>query len=70
MKLTETQRLLLSLIRDGKSSKEMTELTGLTGPTIAYRLTEARKILNANNSTHAVVKAIKLGVIPLGNEAS
>lgn len=58
--LTATQIKVLSLLRDGKPSKEMASLLSVTEATIKAHLTEIYRKLNVRNRTQAVVQAKKL----------
>jgi len=55
--LTATQIKVLSLLRDGKPSKEMASILSVTEATIKAHLTEIYRKLNVRNRTQAVVLA-------------
>ena len=58
--LTATQLKVLSLLRDGKPSKEMANILSVTEATIKAHLTEIYRKLNVRNRTQAVVVAKEL----------
>ena len=58
--LTATQLKVLSLLRDGKPSKEMASILSVTEATIKAHLTEIYRKLNVRNRTQAVVVAKEL----------
>ncbi|MCW8962208.1 MAG: response regulator transcription factor [Gammaproteobacteria bacterium] len=55
--LTATQIKVLSLLRDGKPSKEMATILSVTEATVKAHLTEIYRKLNVRNRTQAVVLA-------------
>lgn len=58
--LTATQLKVLTLLRDGKPSKEMASILSVTEATIKAHLTEIYRKLNVRNRTQAVVMAKEL----------
>ncbi|MFT5221190.1 MAG: DNA-binding NarL/FixJ family response regulator [Planctomycetota bacterium] len=58
--LTATQLKVLTLLRDGKPSKEMADLMSVTEATIKAHLTEIFRKLKVRNRTQAVVIAKQL----------
>ncbi len=58
--LTATQIKVLSLLRDGKPSKEMADILLVTEATVKAHLTEIYRKLNVRNRTQAVVLAKQL----------
>ncbi len=58
--LTATQLKVLTLLRDGKPSKEMADIMFVTEATIKAHLTEIYRKLHVHNRTQAVVMAKQL----------
>ena len=58
--LTTTQLKVLTLLRDGKPSKEMADIMFVTEATIKAHLTEIYRKLHVHNRTQAVVMAKQL----------
>jgi len=58
--LTATQIKVLSLLRDGKPSKEMADILLVTEATVKAHLTEIYRKLNVRNRTQAVLLAKEL----------
>ena len=60
--LTTAQLKVLALLKDGKPSKEMARIIGVTEATIKAHLTVIFRKLNVNNRTQAVLAAKKLDI--------
>jgi DNA-binding CsgD family transcriptional regulator len=61
--LTARERECLSWIATGKTAGEVAATLALSEATIIYHLTKARRKLNAENSRHAISRAISLRLI-------
>lgn len=61
--LTDRERDVLSWAGRGKSVLDTAEILNLSEDTVKTHIRNALKKLNANNKTHAVTKAIYLGLI-------
>jgi len=61
--LTEDERIVLALSRDGLSQTEVAQELGLSLATIKVRLKRTHLKLNATNTTHAVAIAVTLKLI-------
>ncbi|MBI3742796.1 MAG: response regulator transcription factor [Chloroflexi bacterium] len=59
--LTERQREILALVAEGQSNKIIAATLGLSEQTIKNHLTNVMMKLHAEDRTHAVVTAIRLG---------
>lgn len=58
---------VLSLVADGKPNKQIGHSLNISEPTIKNHLTSILRKLNANDRTHAVVLAMRYGLIPMGS---
>lgn len=65
--LTEREKEVLLWHARGKSSEVCAQIMGVSPRTISNQLVSCREKLYANNTTHAVAKAIKKGVIKLSD---
>lgn len=63
VKLSKQQTRMLDLLSQGYKNAEISELTGLSMPTIKTHTSLAYKKLGVNNSMDAVLKAQELGLI-------
>jgi DNA-binding CsgD family transcriptional regulator len=61
--LTPRERECLSWVANGKTAAEVATTLSLSEATIIYHLTKARRKLDAENSRHAISKAISLKLI-------
>ena len=61
--LTDRERDVLSWAGRGKSVLDTADILELSEDTVKTHVRNALKKLNANNKTHAVTKAIYLGLI-------
>lgn len=61
--MTPAQRLTLQLASDGLTVAEIAASMGISVRTVEYHLAEARRRLNARNTTHCVATAIRLNII-------
>lgn len=66
MQLTQNQILILELIRDGLSNRLIGERMGRSRRTIDNNLRAIAKKLKAVNRVDCVMKAIRFGLIGLG----
>ncbi len=62
--LTGREQDMLSGLLDGKSNKEIARKHGLSEVTVKHHLKSLRGKLGARNRTHAVCRAIELGIVP------
>ena len=73
VKLSKQQTLMLELLAQGYKNAEISEMTGLSIPTIKSHTSLAYKKLGVNNAMDAVLKAKELGLIgqaPDGRESA
>lgn len=61
--ITPAQRLTLQLASDGLTVAEIAASMGISVRTVEYHLAEARRRLDAKNTTHCVASAIRLNII-------
>lgn len=61
--ITEKQKQALELASQGLSVVLVAEAMGISVRTVEHHLSEARSRLGAINTTHAVAKSIRLGLI-------
>jgi len=61
--LTARELLVLRLVADGRSSLEIANTTGITERTVAFHIGNAITKLDATNKTHAVVTAMRMGLL-------
>ncbi len=61
--LTARELLILRLVADGRSSLEIANAVGITERTVGFHLGNAVNKLDATNKTHAVVTAIRMGLL-------
>lgn len=64
-RLTQRQVECLHLVQEGKSSKEIGRLVGLSPLTVDYHIKSAANALGASSRSHAVTKAIQLGLMSM-----
>ena len=62
--LTGREQDMLSGLLAGKSNKEIARIHGLSEVTVKHHLKSLRGKLGARNRTHAVCRAIELGIVP------
>ena len=62
--LTGREQDMLAGLLDGKSNKEIARKHGLSEVTVKHHLKSLRGKLGAKNRTHAVCRAIELGIVP------
>ena len=62
--LTGREQDMLSGLLDGNSNKEIARKHGLSEVTVKHHLKSLRGKLGARNRTHAVCRAIELGIVP------
>ena len=58
---------VLTLVADGKPNKQIGHSLNISEQTIKNHLTSILRKLNANDRTHAVVLAMRYGLIPMGS---
>ena len=63
VKLSGQQKHMLELLSQGYKNAEISEMTGLSIPTIKTHTSLAYKKLDVNNAMDAVLKARELGLI-------
>jgi DNA-binding NarL/FixJ family response regulator len=63
--LTARQLDVLRLLAKGYSNKAMAHSLLVSEPTVKLHLASLRRVFNATNRTEVLVKALKLGVLPL-----
>ena len=63
--LSPRQKECLSWASMGKTSQQISQLLGVTPRTVHLHLENCRRKLGAENTPHAVAKAIRLGLIAL-----
>ena len=64
-KLTPREIQVLELIRDGSRDKEIADQLSISEPTVHFHITNAVDKLQAKNRTHAVIVALRRGLIAL-----
>ena len=62
--LTGREQDMLAGLLSGKSNKEIARSHGLSEVTVKHHLKSLRGKLGARNRTHAVCRAIELGIVP------
>ena len=62
--LTGREQDMLAGLLAGKSNKEIARKHGLSEVTVKHHLKSLRGKLGAKNRTHAVCRAIELGIVP------
>ena len=62
--LTGREQDMLAGLLDGKSNKEIARKHGLSEVTVKHHLKSLRGKLGAKNRTHALCRAIELGIVP------
>lgn len=62
--LTGREKDMLDGLLAGKSNKEIARVHGLSEVTVKHHLKSLRGKLGARNRTHAVCRAIELGIVP------
>ena len=62
--LTGREQDMLAGLLAGKSNKEIARIHGLSEVTVKHHLKSLRGKLGARNRTHAVCRAIELGIVP------
>jgi DNA-binding NarL/FixJ family response regulator len=62
--LTGREQDMLAGLLSGKSNKEIARIHGLSEVTVKHHLKSLRGKLGARNRTHAVCRAIELGIVP------
>lgn len=70
IKLSKQQTLMLELLSQGYKNAEISEMTGLSIPTIKSHTSLAYKKLGVNNAMDAVLKAKELGLIGQRSDGS
>ena len=66
--LTQRERQVLNLIADGNPNKQIGRLLNISEQTIKNHVSTILRKLNANDRAHAVVLALRNGLIPLDKE--
>lgn len=66
--LTKAQTRVLSRVRAGQTSGEIGRALGITEGGVNNHMTVIIRVLNANNRTHAIAKAIEFGLISVHPE--
>lgn len=64
-RLTPKQKRILEEVAKGLQTKQIAELLGVDYYTVREHLVRARTNLGAKNTTHAVVIAIRLGLVDI-----
>jgi DNA-binding NarL/FixJ family response regulator len=65
--LSERQREILQMIADGMSTKQVARELGITQKTVHNHLNAIYRRLDTQSLTHAVLSAVRLGIIDLGD---
>ena len=63
--LTEREREVLALIRDGFRNKQVASRLGISETTVNFHIRNLVQKLGANDRTHAVTIAVRRGLLPL-----
>lgn len=63
IKLSHREREVLQWMCDGKSTWDISVILGISERTVKFHSANICKKLQANNRTHAIVKAISLGIV-------
>ena len=61
--LTQTEAIIIRMVGNGKTAKEIADMIGLKCPTVNEHLKRCRKRFGANSSSHLVAIASLCGVI-------
>lgn len=64
--LTKRERECLQWVAVGKSACDISVILGISETVVLYHVENAKKKLYSSNRTHAVVKAVMLGLIEIG----
>lgn len=67
--LTQRETQILNHIADGKTNKQIAHILQISEQTIKNHVSAILRKLNANDRAHAVVLAIRRGLIAIGGEA-
>jgi len=62
--LSRQQKMILNMLAEGRSNKEISQITGLTIHTVKWHSKEAYAKLKVNNVANAIVRARELGYLP------
>ena len=65
--LTQRERQILTYVAEGNSNKQIANALSISEQTIKNHVSAILRKLNANDRAHAVVLAIRAGLIGLGN---
>ncbi|MCB1011896.1 MAG: response regulator transcription factor, partial [Microthrixaceae bacterium] len=65
--LSDRQRDILQMIADGLSTKQAARELGITQKTVHNHLNATYRRLDTQSLTHAVLSAVRLGIINLGD---
>ena len=65
--LSARQREILQMIADGLSTKQAARELGITQKTVHHHLNATYRRLDTQSLTHAVLSAVRLGIIDLGD---
>jgi DNA-binding NarL/FixJ family response regulator len=65
--LSERQTEILQMIADGLSTKQVARELGITQKTVHNHLNAIYRRLDTQSLTHAVLSAVRLGIIDLGD---
>ncbi len=68
--LSERQREILQMIADGMSTKQAARALGITQKTVHNHLNATYRRLDTQSLTHAVLSAVRLGIIDLNHDDS
>jgi DNA-binding NarL/FixJ family response regulator len=68
--LTDSQLRTLTLLAEGCTSKEIARLTGTSTHAVNHIIERATQRLSANHRTHAVARAMQLGLLPVGRRSA
>jgi DNA-binding NarL/FixJ family response regulator len=69
-RLTRRQEQLLDLVRRGLSSKEIARAVSLSEGSVNNCINAAMKVLQVNSRSHAVAKALELGLLPMSSSGT
>jgi DNA-binding CsgD family transcriptional regulator len=65
LKLTDRERDVLSWAARGKTTQDTADIIGISNETVITHMKAAMNKIAAGNKTHAVAKALHLGLIDL-----
>ena len=65
--LTHREREILTYVADGNTNKQIANILTISEQTIKNHVSAILRKLNANDRAHAVVLAIRQGLIKLGD---